>query len=289
MRIGTSRLVAWMSWCTLALLTVFVPSRAHAADPLAVRVYTDKAQYTRGEQALLTLEVTNTSSLAVTTTTNGQQYDFEARDANGTTVWTWSHGKSFDGTSTVRVLGPGETYRVQETWAFVDDAGAGVLDGTYTVSGSYFGEYIGRSGPKVATQDVSLFTPDPLQVTFSADKSAYSRFSKAALSLTVTNVAAYPVTIDFQNGQHYEFTAKNASGQVVWTWSLGKTFTPDAESVVLAPGESLVFGEAWSFSSDNGLPLMDGNYTVGGTFLGQYYGAVPPKGGEAQVRLYTLF
>lgn len=290
MRIGTSRLAGWISVWTLALLTVLAPSISHAADPLAVRVYTDKAEYTRGEQALLTIEVKNTSALPVSITFGtGQKYDFQARDASGTAVWTWSTGKDFGGSSSIHVLGAGETWTAQETWAFADDAGAPVLDGTFTVTGSYVGQYLGRNGPKVAHQDVSLFTPDPLVVTFASDKSAYQRFSKAHLSLTVTNVASYPVVIDFQNGQRFEFTAKNSSGQVVWTWSKGKAFGVDPEAAVLAPGESLVFAESWSFSSDNGLPLLDGNYTVGGTFVGQYYGAVPPKGGEAQVRVYTLF
>ncbi len=290
MQIGTSRFAGWISVWAVALLTVLAPSISQAADPLSVRLYTDKAEYTRGEQALLTLEVKNTSALPVSVTFGtAQKYDFQAHDASGTAVWTWSTGKNFQGSSSVLVLGPGETWSAQETWAFVDDAGAPVLDGTFAVSGSYVGQYLGRSGPKVATQDISLFTPDPLVVTFAADKSAYQRFSKANLSLTVTNVASYPVVVDFQNGQRYEFTAKNSSGQVVWTWSKGKAFGVDPEAVVLAPGESLVFAEAWSFSSDNGLPLLDGNYTVGGTFVGQYYGAVPPKGGEAQVRVYTLF
>jgi len=279
-----------MSVWALALLTVLTPSISQAADPLSVRVYTDKAEYTRGEQALLTLEVKNTSLLPVTVTFGtGQKYDFQAVDASGTAVWTWSTGKNFEGSSSIVVLGAGQTYTAQETWAFVDDAGAPVLDGTFTVSGSYVGQYLGRSGPKVATQDITLITPDPLVVTFAADKGAYQRFSKANLSLTVTNVATYPVVVDFANGQRYEFTAKNSSGQVVWTWSNGKSFGTDPEAIVLAPGESLVFAESWSFAANNGLPVLDGNYTVGGTFVGQYYGAVPPKGGESQVRVYTLF
>ncbi len=290
MRIGTTRIASLLPVWTLALLVSLVAFPA-AADPLTVRVFTDKATYERGEQALITMEVKNTSVLPVTTSySTSQKYDFTARDANGTAVWTWSHGKTF-GSSTSKTFAAGETLVIQETWAFTDDAGAGVFDGTFSITGTFLGNYLGRSGAKTGTQDVSLFTPDPLEVTFATDKSSYSKLSSApaALTLTVTNIASYAVTIDFQNGQSFDFSAKNSSGTTVWTWSNGKTFDPAPVQLVLAPGESLQFTGSWALKNNSGSSVADGNYTLGGTFLGQYYGAVQPKGGEKQVRVYTLF
>jgi hypothetical protein len=287
MKIGTSLLSAW----TLALLTTLVPMVSQAADPLEVQLTTDKSDYLRTEQAVVTLTVKNTSALAVGVSfSNGQKYDFVARDASGTAVWTWSKGKTFGSLPSSQVLAPGETLTYQEVWSFADDEGIPVLDGSYAISGVFLGQYLGRSGDKVATQSVTMHTPDPLVVTFSTDNAAYSRLgSPAQLSLMLTNVAPYPVTVSFQNGQHAEFTARNANGQVVWTWSRGKNFGQDPEELVIASGESVSFGAAWSFTTDNGSLLMDGVYTVNGTFLGTYYGAVPPKSGESQVRVYTLF
>lgn len=291
MRIGTTRIASWTPvWIFALLVGLGTALPAVAADPLAVRVFTDKSTYDRNEQALLTLEVKNTSALPVTVSfSNGQQYDFTARDANGTTLWTWSKGKTFGSQPTSKTLAAGETWQVQETWAFVDDAGSSLLDGTFTLTGTYLGQYLGRSGTKAGTQDVVLQTSDPLVATFSTDQASYSRLSSAPLHLTVTNVATYPVTIDFQNGQQYEFSARNSSGQVVWTWSTGKTFDSQPSEVVLAPGESLSFTESWTFKNNSGSSVADGYYTVSGTFLGQAYGAIPPKGGESQIRVYTLF
>ncbi|MFY0530002.1 BsuPI-related putative proteinase inhibitor [Archangium gephyra] len=274
---------------TLALLVSLVAFPA-AADPLTVTVFTDKATYERGEQALITMQVKNTSLLPVTTSySTSQKYDFTARDANGTAVWTWSHGKTF-GSSTSKTFAAGETLVIQETWTFTDNAGAGVFDGTFSITGTFLGNYLGRSGAKTGTQDVSLFTPDPLEVTFATDKSSYSKLSSspAALTLTVTNTASYPVTLDFQNGQSFDFSAKNSSGTTVWTWSNGKTFDPAPVQAVLAPGESLQFTGSWTLKNNSGSSVPDGYYTVDGTFLGQYFGAVHPKGGESTVRVYTL-
>ncbi|WP_257458632.1 BsuPI-related putative proteinase inhibitor [Archangium lipolyticum] len=292
MRIGTSWIASWLPVWSLALVLSLAPAFPALADPLSVSLTADKSNYERGEQATLTLEVKNTSLLPVTVSfSNGQRYDFAARDANGTTVWTWSHGKSFDPGSSSRTLAPGEIWRAQETWGFVDDAGSGVFDGTLTLSGTFLGQYLGRSGPKVATQDVVLFTPDPLQVTFSTDKSQYSRLSSssARLVLTLTNIATYPVTITSPTEQLHDFGARNSSGQTVWTWSHGKTFNQTPAQLVLAPGESLELTGSWSFKNNSGSSVADGYYTVSGTFLGQYHGAVPPKGGESQIRVYTLF
>ncbi|WNG35232.1 hypothetical protein F0U61_17365 [Archangium violaceum] len=291
MRIGTTRNVSLMSAWTLALLVALgMAAPAAAADPLAVRVFTDKSTYDRNEQAQLTLEVKNTSSFYVSVSFgSGQQYDFVARDASGATLWTWSNGKTFSPFGSSKALAPGETWSVQETWTFVDNTGSSLLDGTFSITGTYLGNYLGRSGTKSGTQDVVLQTSDPLVATFSTDKASYSRFTSAPLHLTVTNVAAYPVAISFQNGQQYEFSARNSSGQVVWTWSTGKSFDPAASELVLAPGESLTFNESWSFNNNNGGGIADGYYTVSGTFLGQAYGAVEPKGGESQIRVYTLF
>lgn len=274
---------------TVALLVSLVAFPA-AADPLAVRVFTDKATYERGEQAVITLEVKNTSALPVTASySTSQKYDFTARDSSGAAVWTWSYGQTF-GSGSSKTFAAGETWVVQETWTFTDDAGSAALDDTYSITGTYLGNYLGRSGAKTGSQDVVLFTPDPLEVTFSTDKASYSKLSSspAALSLTVTNVASYPVTIDFQNGQSFDFSARNASGTTVWTWSYGKTFDPAPVQVVLAPGESLQFSGSWNLKNNSGSSVADGYYTVDGTFLGQYYGAVQPKGGEKQVRVYTL-
>lgn len=290
MRIETTRTASWLPVWALALLASLVAFPA-VADPLTVSVFTDKATYERGEQAVITLQVKNTSLLPVTTSySTEQKYDFTARDANGAAVWTWSYGKTF-GSSTSKTFAPGETWVVQESWTFADNAGSGVIDGTYSITGSFLGNYLGRSGAKTATQDVSLFTPDPLVATFSTDKSAYSRLSSssAALTLTVTNVASYPVTINFQNGQSFDFSATNSSGTTVWTWSNGRSFDPAPMQVVLAPNESLQFTGAWTFKNNSGANVADGYYTVSGTFLGQYHGAVEPKGGASQIRVYTLF
>jgi hypothetical protein len=276
----------------LALCATLTPrvSEAQSSDPLRVQFAADKSDYVRGDQALLTLQMTNTSALPVVVSfSSGKQYDFEARDASGATLWAWSNGKSFDPSGSQRVLSPGETWVIQETWSFVANDGQAVVDGSYTVSGTFLGNYIGKSGPKSGEQGVTLSTPDSLHVAFTTNKSSYGRLESATLTLTATNVAPYALTVVFSSAQLYDFTATSSAGSTVWTWSRGMTFDPTPQEVVLQPGESLQFQETWALTQDNGLPVASGTYTVRGTFLGSYYGQVGTKSGESQIQVRPLF
>jgi len=282
----------WTLALTLALCAALAPSisEAQSSDPVRFTFTADKADYTRGEQALLTIQLTNTSGLPVVINfSNGKKYDFAARDASGITVWTWSYGKSFDPSGSQRVLAAGETWTLQESWAFVANDGQGVFDGSFTVSGTFLGNYVGKSGSKTGEQTVTLTTPDALDVTFTTNKSSYGMLdSSAVLTMTVTNTAAYAVTVVFNTAQLYDFTATNSAGTPVWTWSNGKTFDPAPQQLVLAPGESWQFQESWNLTQNNGSRVPTGNYVVRGSFLGSYYGQGGPKGGQTQIQVRGL-
>ncbi len=264
-------------------ITYFTP------DYLQVTFNSDKLSYERGDVALLSLTMTNTAPYALTVSfATAQQYDFAAVDAAGNTVWNWSAGRVFDPIPASRTLAPGETWVVQESWNFRDNAGAKVPDGDFTVSGVLYADYQGRDGTKGGFHVINLKTSDPIRVAFSTDKATYGRLDKAKLTLRVTNVATYPVTVQFANGQLYEFTANTTGGANVWTWSRGKTFSPSPVELVIAPDETVQFQETWGLVDNNGLPVSDGTYVLTGTFRGDYFGKPGPKTGSAQVRVSPL-
>ncbi|HLL53870.1 MAG TPA: BsuPI-related putative proteinase inhibitor [Myxococcaceae bacterium] len=264
-------------------ITYFTP------DYLQVAFSADKSTYERGEVATLTLTMTNTAPYALTVSfATSQQYDFAAVDAAGNTMWNWSAGRIFDPVPSSRTLAPGETWSVQETWNFRDSTGAKVPDGDYTVSGALFAEYQGRDGTKGGSQTVHIQTTDPIRVAFSTDKTTYGRLDKAKLTLRVTNVATYPVTVQFPNAQLYEFTANTPNGFNVWTWSRGKTFSPSPVELIIAPDETVQFQETWALVDNNGLPVSDGTYKMTGTFLGNYFGKPGPKTGSVMIQVSPL-
>jgi Flp pilus assembly protein TadG len=281
-----SSFAPWTLSLMLALCAIMAPgiSQAQTSDPIRVQFTADKSDYVRGEHALMTLQVTNTSAVPVVLNfSNGQQYEFQAFDANGATLWAWSHGKSFSPSGSQRVLNPGQTWTIQDTWTFVGNDGQGAADGSYTLRGTLLANYLGKSGPKYGEQTVTISTPDSLYVALSTNKSSYGPLETATLTLTVTNVVQSPVTVSFNSAQLYDFTVTNSSGTTVWTWSNGKTFDPTPQQVVLQPGESIVFQESWGLKQHNGMPVGAGTYTVRGTFLGSYAGQSGVKFDEAQI------
>ncbi len=291
MSTSVSRLASsWTLVCTLALLVGLSSGSAEAQslDALQVSITRSQSTYERGTDAQVTLSVKNTSLLPVTVNfANGQEFEFTAQDASGAVVWTWSLGKTFPAPYS-KTLAAGATWQYPVSWNFNSDEGSAVADGDYTVRGVFLGNYTGRSGTKAASTVVTLVTPDPLVVAFSTDKSTYSRSQPAQLTLTVTNIASYPVTVSFQNGKSFDFSAKNSSGQTVWTWSYGKTFSPEPQQVVLAPGEYLQYTQPWSYVNNSGFSVSSGTYTVSGVFLGSWYAESGTKGGQKQITLSLL-
>lgn len=290
MRISTSRFATWTLAWTLVLLVGFAPgsSQAQSLDTLQVSLTTAQTSYARGNPALMTLEVRNIGLTPVTVSfSNGQKYEFTAQNASGATVWTWSFGQTFSPASSSKTLAAGETWRFQESWTYNANAGGPAADGTYTIRGTFLGNYTGRSGTKSAQKSISLSTPDYLQVSFAADKSAYRRGEQAVLSLTMTNTAPYALQVSFATGQSYDFAATDAAGNVVWTWSYGKSFDGNPQSRTLAPGETWTVQETWSFVEDDGSGVPDGDFAVSGVLLGDYLGRVGTKGGSQSINLLT--
>jgi hypothetical protein len=66
------------------------------------------------------------------------------------------------------------------------------------------------------------------------------------LTFTVTNTSIVPVTLDFNNGQQYDFIVRsNSSGSLVWQWSSEMMFAAMLTARTLGPGESVVYVERW--------------------------------------------
>lgn len=63
--------------------------------------------------------------------------------------------------------------------------------------------------------------------------------------LQVTNAGPAPVTLEFPNGQSFDFVVTQ-DGREVWRWSADMMFTQALRSETLAPGETRTFDAMWS-------------------------------------------
>lgn len=108
--------------------------------------------------------------------------------------------------------------------------------------------------------DVSLSLRDK----FGQEASTFSTDETITLQLRVENTGDSAATLNFSNGQAYDFVIRNSADQAIWTWSTDKSFTEATESTRFAAGEVRFYSADWDQVGDNDAPASTGSYTAQG-------------------------
>ncbi len=116
-------------------------------------------------------------------------------------------------------------------------------------------------GPPVTGVNQVSVVQGGLRHTFTINRRIFARGEPVRLSLTKTNVTTAPVVITHRSSQRFDFIVTLA-GREVWRWSAGRFFTFAIERVTLPPGQNLVFVQTWNQTTNEGVPVRPGVYTV---------------------------
>ena len=101
---------------------------------VSAKFSTDKAEYGQGETILLQLRLGNEDDDPVTLTfASSQIYDFWVRDSGGSEVWRWSASRVFAAVITNVAIMPGATVEYTDSWDQLNNHGAAVPAGAYTI------------------------------------------------------------------------------------------------------------------------------------------------------------
>jgi hypothetical protein len=104
--------------------------------------------------------------------------------------------------------------------------------------------------PIVVMPNVSL----PATLTAKVD-------SLVTLTLTVSNPTAAPVTVNFNTGQHYDFTISDATnGALLWRWGMGMMFTQALSTETIPANGKVVYTAEWK-------PSQKGNFIATGSLV----------------------
>lgn len=106
---------------------------------------------------------------------------------------------------------------------------------------------------------------DSLQLTVTTDKPAYRSGEPIELLLTLTNRVGPARTLEFSNGQRYDFTIADSAGATVWSWSAGRMFAQMMGTERLAPGESREYRERFTGRLSRGTYRATGTITTTGS------------------------
>jgi hypothetical protein len=77
------------------------------------------------------------------------------------------------------------------------------------------------------------------------------------VEFVLTLRAERPLTLEYPNGQRYDFEVRDSSGEVVWRWSDDRVFNMALGREQLREGGELVYRESWT-------PDSPGDYEVTG-------------------------
>ena len=111
---------------------------------LAVTVTPDKKSYRPDEPIKITLIVKNKTKQNQTLSFfTGQRYDFEIRQADGKSLWTWAGGRMFTQAEGTVTIAPGKSLTYSETFTPGANEAPTLTPGTYTLLAS-----VSNSGSK---------------------------------------------------------------------------------------------------------------------------------------------
>ena len=97
---------------------------------------------------------------------------------------------------------------------------------------------------------------------FGQEVSSFSSGETVTLVLRVENDSDRAATLDFDDGQIFDFEISNSSNTQVWLWSDGMAFTTATQSTQFAAGEVRNFPVDWEQVDNDGNDVPLGSYSA---------------------------
>jgi hypothetical protein len=121
----------------------------------------------------------------------------------------------------------------------------------------------GEPTPADADGGIVEDTP-PVNSTLATDRPSYPPGQAVRLILSVRNGGATPATLRFSSGQRCDFAVLDDRGRRLWQWSDDRMFTQSLGSMTLQPGETRSFEATWDQRTNQGAPVLPGQYHASG-------------------------
>jgi hypothetical protein len=100
------------------------------------------------------------------------------------------------------------------------------------------------------------------QLTLTADRESFKSGETVKLALTVANITDHALTLNFRDGQVFDFyviAAENTGLRAPareWNWAHGKAFTQSTQTISLAAGQKAVYEIEWNGRDNDGQQLL---------------------------------
>lgn len=104
------------------------------------------------------------------------------------------------------------------------------------------------------------------------ERATFSRGEPIKVRLSVTNVSAKPITLQFENSLEFDFVIQQEVNMLfvnvpmdVWKYSAKMVPQAKPHAIVVPPGQEKVFTAMWDQTDSAGNPVKPGRYIITGT------------------------
>jgi intracellular proteinase inhibitor BsuPI len=126
----------------------------------------------------------------------------------------------------------------------------------------------GQDGNPPPAYDERNVTPaNGLSVALSTDRPQYTPRQAIAARLVLTNGGAQDATLEFRDGQRYDFAVTDGAGRILWRWSADKGFIDVIGVEVVPPQGELAYTESVPAPPEPGRYRLVGTITAFGVAL----------------------
>lgn len=108
------------------------------------------------------------------------------------------------------------------------------------------------------------------------DRTVFAPGQVIDLSLTVRNMSAAPVTLNFPDAFDHDFVISMDPAPIVWMWSSDRAFIQVLTEMPFEAGETREFNARWNQVTDDGKPAARGKYSVDAYLLSEAAGTSAP-------------
>lgn len=108
------------------------------------------------------------------------------------------------------------------------------------------------------------------------DRTVFAPGEIVDLVLTVRNVSAAPVILEFPDAFDHDFVISTDPGPIMWMWSSDRAFIQVRTEMPFESGEVREFPARWNQVADDGKPAARGKYAVDAYLLSEAAGTSAP-------------
>jgi len=230
----------------------------------------ESSQFAQDETIEFFLTLTNNTNENITLNfPTPHQYNFYINSPSNTQIWRSEIDYSYLDTSLTIPAG--------ESIVLNDSLSTSIPEGHYTAFGGIINQshkkfdfIVGDGNAPNNFNNEQLETKIVLKDSSGQESNQFAQGETIEFFLTLTNHSSEDITLNFTDGQQFDFYINHASGHLeIWRWSDNKAFIQALTDLTIPAGETIEISEFWNQILSDGEFTEYSSFTAFGGVLNQ--------------------